>query len=179
MCRRSRCASMFALVAGGLLLLAGFDVRTAQEPAATKGPSAKIESLAWLAGGWRSESDDGASSSDEHWIAPAGGTMLGVNRAIGGGKTVFFEFLRIEERESTLVFLAQPKGRAPATAFALAEAGDCRVVFANPAHDFPQRIEYRREGETLHARVSGRRDGKEAVETWKWNRVGTSVGAPQ
>ncbi|MCL4210546.1 MAG: hypothetical protein HRU76_04995 [Phycisphaeraceae bacterium] len=142
-------------------------------------PRAAIDSLIWLAGGWRSASEDGKASSEEHWVDPAGGAMLGVNRTIQAGKMVLFEFLRIEEREGTLIYLAQPGGRTPATTFTLVEMGEHRAVFANPAHDFPQRIEYRRDGDTLHARVSGSMNGKEAEETWAWKRVGAADDTPK
>lgn len=42
-----------------------------------------------------------------------------------------------------IVYLASPGGRCPATLFRLETLKGEYVVFANPAHDFPQRIEYR------------------------------------
>ena len=35
--------------------------------------------------------------------------MLGVGRTVKGGKTMSFEFLRIETREGVTSFVAQPK----------------------------------------------------------------------
>ena len=50
-----------------------------------------------------------------------------------------FEFLRIVEREGTLVYIAQPNG-SPPTEFVLTEIGKDKAVFANPRHDSPQKI---------------------------------------
>ena len=38
--------------------------------------------------------------------------------------------------------------------------GERRVVFANPEHDFPQRITYWRKGDTLRVRVEAQKDGE-------------------
>ena len=56
-----------------------------------------------------------------------------------------------------------PVPRRPATfiPFAAASVSDSLVVFENPAHDFPQRIEYRRvNADSVVARISATRDGK-------------------
>ena len=73
---------------------------------------------------------------------------------------VSFEFLRIAEIDGVPTYHAQPGGRAP-TAFKRSDGGAQWVRFENPAHDFPQRIEYRRDGDLLNAVISGPgKDGK-------------------
>lgn len=95
-----------------------------------------------LSGRWVGINDEGVAT-EESWTDPAAGAMFGVNRTISGGETVFYEFLRIEvEDDGTIVYRAQPRGRAPATPFALTEQSENRFVFSNPQHDFPQRIIY-------------------------------------
>lgn len=76
-------------------------------------------------------------------MAPLGGTMLGMNRGPEReGRQPAFEFLRIVEEDGALVYLASPSGRQPPTPFRSVEIGEESVVFANPEHDFPQRITY-------------------------------------
>ncbi len=129
-------------------------------------PRANLASLGWLAGSWAGTAD--GEEMEEHWTAPKGGSMLGLHRDVKGGRAVSFEFLRIEETPDGIAYLAQPKGR-PATAFRLTESGPRRVVFANPQHDFPQRILYWLDGDgALHARVEGRPGGKETAMEWTW-----------
>jgi len=102
---------------------------------------AAIGDLAWLSGNWAGTRSTG-SSFEERWSPPKGGAMLAVSRSVNAsGKMFAFEFLRIVERDSGLVYIAQPNGAAP-TEFVLAELGANRAVFENPRHDSPQRIVY-------------------------------------
>ena len=132
------------------------------------GPKADIASLSWLAGAWGG--DDAGTFNEETWIAPKGGTMLAVHRDVKGGKIIAFEFLRIEERGDSLVYVASPEGKPP-TPFMLVESGATRVVFENEAIEFPRRILYFRDGGTLHARIEGTHGGKPAAKEWIWTRL--------
>jgi hypothetical protein len=92
---------------------------------------------------------------EEHWMAPAGGILLGVGRTQRDASLVGYEFMQIYGRGDSLVFAAHPSGQDPAE-FLAPEAGDREVVFENPAHDFPQRVRYRASGtDSLAARVEG------------------------
>jgi hypothetical protein len=113
--------------------------------------------LAFMAGCWTF--DRNGQTIEEHWLAPAGGTLLGVSRTVVGGKTVDFEFLQIRDLPEGLAYIARPSGQAETT-FRIASSTAEEIVFENPAHDFPQRIRYRRGKDTLHARIEGTKDGK-------------------
>ncbi|HJZ10808.1 MAG TPA: metalloregulator ArsR/SmtB family transcription factor, partial [Acidobacteriota bacterium] len=54
--------------------------------------AATVEDLAWIAGCWSNR--EGESITQENWMKPAGGSMLGVGRTVTEGKTVFHEFLQ-------------------------------------------------------------------------------------
>ena len=95
--------------------------------------------MAWLAGAWVGTRN--GRSIEERWSPALGGAMLGVSRTVRGDKMVGFEYLRIVERDGSLVYIAQPGGKAP-TEFVLTELRQGRVVFKNPQHSFPQRIVY-------------------------------------
>lgn len=117
-----------------------------------------LAKLGWLQGCWAAAG--GEQGSGEQWMAPAGGTMLGMSRTVRKGRTVAYEFIRIEQGAGgRLVFIAQPSGQ-PQASFSLAQQDGDSVVFENPAHDFPQRIIYRRAGDTgLQARIEGKGKG--------------------
>ncbi|WP_223176487.1 DUF6265 family protein [Sphingomonas lutea] len=121
----------------------------------------------WLAGGWTTESADG-SWVEEWWTPPKAGLMIGAGRSGKAGKLDWWEHTRIELADGKLRFCALPKGQAgacfPATRVAASE-----IVFENPAHDFPNRIAYRREGKALFAEVSGK-DGAN-VQRWRFRLV--------
>lgn len=131
------------------------------------GADSKIEDLSWISGHWESTSGDAAM--EELWTQPKGGVMLGIHRDVAGSK-VQFEFLRIAKDKDGVVYYASPGG-APPTPFRLVELRGERAVFANPQHDFPQRIIYWKRDAQLCARVEGPMDGKTVGEEWCWNRL--------
>lgn len=114
----------------------------------------------WLAGAWIME--DGADWADATWTSPRGGMMMGAVRTGFGPDVNVWEFTRIERKPGgAVVFLAQPKGKE-VTEFPLAVSSPLSIEFANPAHDFPQRIRYERVGQLLIAEFS-RMDGSDTV----------------
>lgn len=119
-----------------------------------------LAGVAWLAGCWTL--DDAEPGSTEQWMAPAGGTMLGMARTVKNGRMVAHEFLQIRERaDGSLIYIARPSGQTEAE-FPLTRQAEGELQFENLAHDFPQRISYRRQpGERLLVRIEGRRaDGE-------------------
>ena len=118
-------------------------------------PPTAIAELAWIAGDWQTPAG-GKARIEEHWTAPAGDTMIGVGRSIAGGKTVEFEYLRIEQRAEQIYYVASPKGRCPGTDFKLTRLAGQEATFENPEHDFPKRIIYRKNSDgSLTASIDG------------------------
>lgn len=115
-------------------------------------PAATVDDLAWLAGDWVREAD--GRWTEESWTAPRGGVMLGHSRSGRGDALREFEFLRIVAgADGVPAYIAQPGGRAP-VAFALVRRDGTSVTFENPAHDYPQRIHYVRDGDALTATIA-------------------------
>lgn len=126
--------------------------------------------LDWLSGQWCS--DEGGRRVDEVWLPAAGGALLGMSRTVDGGKLESFEFMRIALDGQAASFHVQPNGVPPAV-FTQAARGEGWIRFENAAHDFPNRIEYRREGDSLHAYIAGPgRDGKEMKIPFAYRRCG-------
>jgi hypothetical protein len=96
-----------------------------------------------MAGDWQT-APGGRAQIEEHWMQPAGGSMLGMSRTVAGGKTAEFEYLRVEERAGAIYYVAHPKARCPGTEFKLTRWTAQEAVFENPQHDFPKRIIYRK-----------------------------------
>ena len=118
-----------------------------------------IKDVAWLSGCWQQEAAE--AGSIESWLAPAGGTMLGVSRTVKAGKTIAFEFMQIRALDDgRLAYIAKPSNQTEAT-FPLLRAAKSEIEFENPAHDFPQRVMYRLTApDRITARIEGTRDGK-------------------
>jgi Domain of unknown function (DUF6265) len=96
--------------------------------------------------------------------------MFGMTRTIRGGKTVFSEFQRISVEEGKLTYTARI-GTQRVTPFPLKWMTESEVVFENPAHDFPQRILYRKANGGLFARIEGIDKGKERHQDFPYKRV--------
>jgi len=117
-----------------------------------------VSRLSWLAGCWSSETSE--AGSGEQWMQPVAGTMLGTGRTVKAGRTIEFEFMRIHEApDGRLLYTARPSGQREAT-FNQLRISESEVAFENPEHDFPQRVIYRRQGDTrLQASIEGTRNG--------------------
>src|ERR1700730_11825374 len=63
-----------------------------------------IADLAWISGDWQTPPGSKAQS-EEHWTAPAGASMMGLSRTVTQGKTVEFEYLRIEQRADGIYYV--------------------------------------------------------------------------
>lgn len=139
---------------------------TAVPVLATDGPAAMP---GWMAGAW--EKHDGEAWSDEFWTPPRAGLMIGAAREGKGEVLRIFEHTRIVRKpDGSLSYIAQPRG-VPPSEFPLVASGPQMVEFANPAHDYPQRIRYWREGLLLKARIS-LIDGSKALE-WSYQPMGS------
>ena len=131
-----------------------------------------LAGLDWMLGSWTGEQN--GVLKQEHWITSGGDAMFGVAPDVNDRKTTFFEYLRIEGRPEGIFYLASPKGRYPPTEFKMIEAPTPdrpHAVFENPDHDFPQRITYWRDGQTLHARIEGNHGGERAQQEFAWRRA--------
>lgn len=123
-------------------------------PAAAQAPAARdVALLEWLAGNWAEEKSGGWT--EELWMKPRGGVMLGVNRSGKGERASGFEYMRIAaDPAGQISFWASPSGKA-AVPFRLVSSRRREAVFENPKNDYPTRIVYRRTGSTLSATISG------------------------
>ena len=131
--------------------------------------SQDIAALAWLAGCWELRS--GARIVEEQWTSPRGGLMLGASRAVRNDSLIEFEQVRIEQRGTDLFYVASPSRQATAE-FKATSADASSVVFENPAHDFPKKIFYRRQGaDSLVAGIEGPRAGATRTINYPYKRV--------
>ena len=124
---------------------------------------------AWMAGAW-TLSDGNGGWTEEFWTHPRGGIMIGASRE-GRGETLrSWEAIRIVRRgDGTLAYVPMPNGGAPVE-FAMVRQDAQSIEFANPAHDFPQRIRYWREGDRLNAEIA-MIDGSRAIQ-WSYAPMG-------
>ena len=121
--------------------------------------------LKFLAGCWLVEQR--GMRTLEVWSGPMGALMLGHSQTERAGKTLSYEYLRIEPREGALVYIPTIRGRE--TIFTSVKATAQEAVFENLAHDFPQRIIYRPTADGLEARIESA-DSKKGMN-YSYKRV--------
>lgn len=153
--------------AGAILVLVALASAALRAEAPAPPLPTRVADLAWLAGDWAGTVGD--LEMEETWLAPKGGALLGLHRDVRAGAEramASFEYMRIAETPAGIVFYGSPGGKPP-TPFALVESGERRAVFANPGHDYPQRIAYwLDQSGALHARIEGA--GGADPEEWVW-----------
>ena len=122
---------------------------------------------AWMAGCWEQASGD--RWTEECWMPPRGGIMLGAGRSGQGDVLKEWESTQISaSADGKLTYWGSPGGAARVP-FAMVSQSPGEIVFANPAHDYPQRIRYWKDGEMLGAEIS-LADGTKSVR-WSYRRV--------
>lgn len=137
----------------------GTDKTSTLSPAALTDPL--LSAPAWLAGQWCGKSNQ--DSIEEHWMPASGSFMMGMSRTSEAMKTKSFEFMRIQPVEGQMALIAQPGGKTE-TIFKQTASKANWIRFENPNHDFPTRIEYRRDKNKLSAVVAGPGNGDNEVE---------------
>jgi len=104
--------------------------------------------LDWLTGCWQSV-DNGTR---EIWSGSEDGYYFGYSVVLKDGHAVFFEQMRVDPAPLP-IFNAYPGGNGPFP-FPATEISEHSVTFANPEHDYPQKIKYWRDGDALKAVIS-------------------------
>ena len=119
-------------------------------PALAIGGDSYSGGFGWLAGCWVTPD----SSAQEVWVVESERSLAGFGVAITDSKIGFYEVLSIKQSEDgSWTYTAHPSGQSSAS-FVAVEIDDTSVVFANPEHDYPQEIRYKRVGSRLYATIS-------------------------
>lgn len=142
------------MIRKGWAALAVAALTLAAAPAGQDDPLARLR---WLAGCW--QLNRGNLITTEMWMAPAGGLMLGASRTMAGPAAREWEQIRLWVRDGRVIYTASPAGQSQ-TDFTATVVSDSGFTVENAAHDFPQRIIYRRRGaDSLVTRIEGNTSG--------------------
>lgn len=164
-----------------MLVLSAHPQAQTATPAAAVAPvadGATIGAMAWLSGCWTGIVNQRAFR--EQWSPLQGGMMLGTGHTVHQGKTQSYEQLRLEARPDGVYYVALPSGQKEAAFKLVSTTTDDRdliFTFANPEHDFPQRIIYRQGTEGwLYATIEGKMKGEDRKVIYPMRRVGCESG---
>lgn len=134
----------------------------------------KYEELAkakWLIGKWGQTSPQGTMV--ESWEIKNDSTFEGATHFIVGTDTVFSETITLEQRGKEVNYIANVSNQndGKPVAFKMTSANEKKLVFENPAHDFPQKITYELKGNLLMAEISGKENGKPKTESFPMEKM--------
>ena len=143
-------------------------IALAAATASQAAPADDVAKLSWMAGSWVQE--NAGVMTRETWLPPLGGSMAGAGQTNAGARPPRVEHMKITAEPTGATYTALVPGQPP-TPFVLVPGNDGEAVFENKAHDFPQRVAYRRCGEDLCARIEGVIQGRPASEEWRYRRL--------
>lgn len=135
------------------------------------GQTGPVSSLAWLEGTW--ERTTRTLTTTEVWLSPISESMVGMSRTVMTNGRTAHEFMVIAtDSAGRVIFTASPSGQVGGS-FPAVTVTDRLAVFENPAHDFPQRIVYRRvTADSIHARIEGTMNGRASGVDFFFRRAG-------
>lgn len=132
----------------------------------------KLEKMSWLVGEWENKMPDGVLT--ETWVV--------YNDSIFAGRTVFVkdkdtlhsEEIVLTQKGETLLYIPTVKGQNDnkPVEFKMTESKtENEFAFENPAHDYPQKIVYKKVNDTnLIATISGKQQGKPSSESYPMSK---------
>lgn len=121
----------------------------------------KIQPLLWLVGTWQIPSPTGTTV--EQWKPINDSTLFGKSYFVkSNGDTIPQETIELRIRKGQWAFIPTVSGQNnnQPTIFSVIFIGKEEFISTNPAHDFPQRITYRRIKNQLLASIEGTRKGR-------------------
>jgi hypothetical protein len=148
------------------------------EPAPS--PADPFAQFAWLEGCWRGVVN--ARDFREYWLPPRGSLMIGASHTVAEGKTIGYEYLRIEPRGDGLYYVNAAMGPGQKeTAYKLVDRAmdkdDEVFTFASGGQEFPQQILYRHNATGwLYATVAGKINGVDKQVIYPMHRINCETG---
>lgn len=131
----------------------------------------KLATMNWLLGNWENKMIEGNLS--ESWEKKDDSTFVGHSYFIKEKDTISFESIELLQKGDAIFYIPTVKGQnkdKPIT-FKLTTSTDNQFIFENPAHDYPQKIVYKKAGPNdLIATISGTQQGKTSTESYPMKR---------
>jgi Domain of unknown function (DUF6265) len=125
----------------------------------------------WLEGTWVIQTGKGAIV--EKWTLADDSTLKGQSFFVKDGKdTIPQEKIELSYRNGNWSYIPTALGQNndQPVEFSIIFFKGTEFVAENPAHDFPQRIAYRRIKEQLYASIEGKRNGKYGKQNFDFMR---------
>lgn len=118
-----------------------------------------FKKLEWVVGTWDRTNAKPGRTGREHWIKVSEDLLQGYGVSMKGNDTLFVEDVKLLIKDNEIYYVADIKENPNPVYFKLTKIESDEFVCENPDHDFPKKISYRLEGNSLKAITSG--DGRE------------------
>ena len=133
----------------------------------------ELEKANWMLGEW--EQKDSLGTLREIWERLDDSTFVGLSYYIQNEKdTIHNEQVELMQDGEHLIYTATIKGEnnnSPIP-FQMVTDEDSLLVFENPKHDFPKKIEYKlAKNNVLTAKISGKLNGKSSSQSYPMKRI--------
>ncbi len=133
----------------------------------------ELQKAKWLLGEW--EKSDSLGILKEIWISKDDSTFVGQSYYIQNKKdTLHNEQIELIQDGEHLIYSATIKGENndASVPFQMTKDQDSLLVFENPKHDYPQKIQYKLEKNgSIVATVSGKQNGKSNSESYPMTKI--------
>lgn len=133
----------------------------------------ELEKANWMLGEW--EKTDSLGTLKEIWKRLDDSTFIGLSYYIQNKKdTVHNEQVELMQNGEHLIYTTTIKGEnndSPIP-FQMTKDEDSLLVFENPKHNFPQKIEYKlAKNNILTAKITGKLNGKSNTQSYPMKRI--------
>ena len=131
----------------------------------------KLEKMNWLVGNWEQRLPDGTLK--ENWTKQNDSTFSGNSYFINAKDTVHFESIKLTQTAGELTYSATVIGQNndEPIGFKLTSDANNTYTFENSAHDYPQKITYKKVNDTnLVATISGKQQGNDSQESYSMKK---------
>jgi hypothetical protein len=153
------CRQLRSVIAGAAILAVTF--AHAQTPAAAPAPAnapaavaiaasavkGAVDTFPWIVGCWQAESARNGSTMNETWLAPHGGTLMGIGQSFRDGKGMSWEAMRMYDDGDSVKLWLRPGLRDELT-LNLDSVGKSFAAFVAKEGDTVTKLRYERKGES-------------------------------
>jgi len=119
------------------------------------GNAQNTDDFQWLIGTWERTQSRPGTTAVEIWSQEPDGSLVGMGITMKGIDTVFIERLSIVVKNNKTYYVADVSHNTAPTYFEITQQDDSGFTSENPEHDFPKKIVYKKEGDSLTAIISG------------------------
>lgn len=131
----------------------------------------KLDKLGWFKGRWTQVEGPDLVSYEE-WVRVSPTLYAGKSWTLYQLDTVFFEQIELKLDWDDIYYIPTVKENAGPVPFKMTKLEGRFVQFENPEHDFPTKITYEAQGDSvLMAVISGAKEGKEVSKAFPLKRV--------